>query len=155
MSEFHLRKLKKEVTLQVEGVPEMKGVVFLNQSSSRHEGAERIGELLQAREAYLPFQKSGGSFLLIPKGAIQKMTVDADFELEITRAYGKSAYKTAEVNVILKDGKEEKGKLIIEPREASSRASDELNRERNFIKILTKKALLLIGTRHIAYVEEL
>ncbi len=153
MSQFLIKKTKREVVLHVAGHKPIKGNVFLSEVTTAHHGAERVLDVLAAPEPFIAFETEKKDFWMVQKKAIEKIVVDAEYELEIMRSYGAGVAKLKDVLVVMTDGKEELGVVWVESQEPW-RAFDEVNRSKNFLLLDCGKSVQLIGFASIATIKE-
>lgn len=149
-----IEKNKEEIELFLVGQDPLKGFVFLDRNCPSHEGPERVLDLLRSREPFFPFETDTGTLMLVRKTAVRKLSVGANYELEIIQSYGKKAIIYRDVEIVLTDGTHEKGILLIDYKENFSRPLDQANRSRGFLLCKRETRALIIGEEHITAIIE-
>jgi len=155
MEDFRINKIKQDIELFLMGWPSFLGSVFLTNPCAQHDGPERVLDMLVNPETFFPFETESNKIWMIRRSAVKKAVVSAEFELALIHSYGKDAVLMKDVFITFTDGSDAHGSLLIEPRKGQSRVQDEANRNRPFVLIQCEEEAHLLGTSHIATIQEL
>jgi hypothetical protein len=138
---------KKRVFLTVDfvGAKRIQGNIFLSPQSGFHYGEERVIDLLNDRNSFFPFEVEGPSSIrIINKKNIISLTAADDLPSE------EGLGKKETITVVLSNGCEMSGQLIIDQPDYKSRVLDFLNsEERRFFRLSCDSATYYINIAHV------
>lgn len=141
---------KRQVRVAITAGPETtEGYVFVAEHSEHTRGAERIGEILNHPESFLPVRKAGDDRVyLYHKQAIHLLTLlepdRQQWELE-ELAYSPSQH----VEITLVTGEVLRGITYVDPRPERSRVSDLLNLPDRFLMLVRDQGVTYVAKWHI------
>lgn len=148
MSSLSIPKRQVRVALR-SGAESLEGYVFVAEFAEHTRGAERVGEILNQPEAFLPLRDDRlDRVFLYNKAAIESLTVlepdRRDWEVE------ELEFSPAErVDVTLVSGEVLRGVTYLDPRPEKSRVSDMLNRPERFMVLVRDEGVTYVSKRHI------
>jgi hypothetical protein len=138
---------KKRVFLTVDfvGDKRIRGNIFLSPQSGLHYGEERIIDMLNDATSFFPFELEGTSAIrIINKENI--ISVGATEDLPAEEGLGKKET----ITVVLSNGRNISGELIIDQPEYKSRVLDFFNSgERRFFRLFTESETYYINISHV------
>jgi len=144
---------KRQVRISLSSALEtVEGFVFVAEFSERTRGAERVGEILNNSETFLPVRAAETDRVaLYNKQSIVSLTVlepeDREWEVE------ELEYSPAEVvEVALTTGDVLRGAIYLDPRREKSRVSDLLNRPDPFVVLVREEGVTYVSKRHVVTV---
>jgi hypothetical protein len=148
MSNLSIPKRQVRVSLHSD-LESREGLVFVAEFSEHTRGAERVGEVLNHPEAFLPVRDADADRVyLYNKRSIACLTVlEPDRrEWEVEELEFSPAEK---VEVTLTDGQVLRGIAYLDPRPEKSRVSDLLNRPEEFMVLVREEGVTYVSKRHI------
>jgi hypothetical protein len=145
-----LKVPKKKVPLKINfvGGESIQGNIFLSSQSPLHYGEELVIDLLNDKDPFFPFEiEEPFSIRIINKKNIISVTTSED--LKSDEVIGKKE----KIKIILTDGQQLIGELIINQPEYKSRVLDFFNvNERRFFELFNKSEVYYININHISQV---
>jgi hypothetical protein len=152
MSEFRVekRRVSAQVTL-VTGAT-LSGCFFLSGSSQLHTGPERIGDLLNFEAGFFPFESSGRTSL-INRAHVLKVALSTEMiEAQLDAGYDVATRRC--VVVLLSNGEEVKGHVVVFRPPGRDRLSDYAHIDERFRYVELSDRTLLINSAHIVALTE-
>lgn len=145
--ELRVPKRQVQVEMLVPGSPPQKVTVFLAEFASRHTGPERLSDLLNGHDEFVPALAAGATVFL-GRHSIAAARVAREWELGEEPALGQQH----EVEVLLTDGTCLRGQVSFVLPPERSRLLDYLNDAQPFVRLAEREQVALINKRHIARV---
>ena len=140
------RQIAVTVSFDVDSVS---GFVFTSEFSERTRGAQRVGELLNHLDAFLPIRDTAEDRVyLYNKLAIKSVTVtDPDAgRWEVEELEYSPAQK---VEITLTTGEVLRGITYLDPRPEKMRVSDMVNRHEPFVVLVRDEGVTYVSKRYI------
>jgi hypothetical protein len=131
-----------EFTLADDSV--VKGVVFLSLYEAHRPGPQRVGELLNGQDTFLPIKTGDGTLHLNIDNIIEARTSEEE-ELHELMMLGRK-YR---VEIITLGGKKIAGDVFVDLPQESSRVSDFLNQPRRFFPLIASGGVIYVARRFI------
>lgn len=128
---------------------QVEGDVFLSPYEAHRHSPQRVGELLNSEEAFLPVKTANGTLQLNVANIIQAIT-PADEELDDLMMLGKKYT----VGITTLCGKEITGEVFVDLPQGSNRVSDYLNQPQRFFPIIIPESVVYIARRFILSVRD-
>lgn|SRR5262249_52874367 len=153
-SEFRFEKRRAEATVTLVGGETARGCVFVAAARSDHEGAERVGEVLNQDAGFFPFEiqtADGARTVLYNRAHV--ITV-ALAESEAARDPGYTVAKRRDVWLLLSDGRRIRGVVRVYRPEGRDRLSDWTRQPEPFRYVETDEGTLLVNAAHIVALTE-
>ena len=154
-SEYRFEKRRTEVTVTLVGGESARGFVFVALAQSNHEGAQRVGELLNQQDGgFFPFEiqtADGARTVLYNRAHV--ITVELT-ESEAARDPGYAVARRRDVWLVLTDGRRLRGVVRVYRPEGRDRLSDWTRQPEKFRYIDTDEGTLLVNAAHIVAVTE-
>lgn len=154
MSEFRFEKQRISATLTLAPGTSVSGSFFVALQTSTHEGAERIGDLLNAQAGFFPFELRDGTTVLYNRMHL----VAVALEPGVTEAERDPGYDVAthrHVGMLLSTGMRVKGKVAVYAAPGRDRLSDYARWPQTFRYVVTQKNTLIINATHIVELTEI
>src|SRR5262245_7831852 len=153
-SEFRFEKRRAEASVMLVGGESARGSFFVAGAQSNHEGAQRVGELLNGEPGFFPFeiQTANGSRTVLYNRA-HVITVGLT-ESEASRDPGYAVAKRRDVWILLSDGRRLRGVVRVYRPEGRDRLSDWTRQPETFRYIDTDDGPFLVNAAHIVAVTE-
>jgi len=154
VSEFRFEKQRISATLTLAPGASVSGSFFVAAQTSNHEGAERIGDLLNAQGGFFPFELRDGTTVLYNRMHLVTVALDAG----VTEAERDPGYDVAthrHVGMLLSTGMRVKGKVAVYAALGRDRLSDYARSPQAFRYVVTPKNTLIINAAHIVELTEL
>ena len=154
MSEFRFEKQRIPATLTLAPGTSVSGSFFVVSQTSTHEGAERIGDLLNAQPGFFPFELRDGTTVLYNRTHL----VAVALEPGVTEAERDPGYDVAthrHVGMLLSTGMRVKGKVAVYAAPGRDRLSDYARAPQVFRYVVTQKNTLIINAVHIVELTEI
>ncbi|PYR70630.1 MAG: hypothetical protein DMF87_07520 [Acidobacteria bacterium] len=154
MSEFRFEKLRISATLTLAPGTSVSGSFFVAGQTSNHEGAERIGDLLNGQPGFFPFELRDGTTVLYNRAHL----VAVALEPGVTEAERDPGYDVAthrNVGMLLSTGMRVKGRVAVYAPQGRDRLSDYARAPEMFRYVVTQKNTLIINATHIVELTEL
>lgn len=149
MVEQKIAKNRRQVIFTLADGSKLGGEVFLNLYEAHGQGSQKVGELLNGRDAFLPVKTAEGTVHLNVANII-KASTPADAERHELMLLGKKYT----VRITTLHGEEIEGEIFVDLPQDRSRVSDYLNRPDRFCRVFTPDAIIYIGTRFILAVRD-
>ncbi|MFN0063956.1 MAG: hypothetical protein ACKVPX_15725 [Myxococcaceae bacterium] len=154
MEELRVPKRQARVELRWPGGKTQSVAVYLAEFASTHTGAQRISELLNGRDAFVPaFDVEAEAVVFLRCTNISVVRVQAD--LEPSDAEQHTLPQEHEVRITLMDGTTVSGLMSYVRPPGRERVMDFLNEESRFFPLLDKDQTLLVNKEHVARVDVL
>ena len=154
MSEYRFEKQRVPATLTLAPGTSVNGTFFVAAQTSNHEGAERIGDLLNAQTGFFPFELRDGTTVLYNRTHLVAVSLDAGV-IEAERDPGYDVATHRHVGILLSTGMRVKGKVAVYAAPGRDRLSDYARSPQTFQYIVTQKNTLIINAAHIVELTEL
>lgn len=154
MSEFRFEKQRVSATLTLAPGASVSGSFFVAGQTSNHDGAERIGDLLNAQTGFFPFELRDGTTVLYNRAHL----VAVALEPGVTEAERDPGYDVAthrNVGMLLSTGMRVKGRVAVYAPQGRDRLSDYARSAEPFRYVVTQKNTLIINAAHIVELTEL
>lgn len=153
-SEFRFQKQRIAATLTLAPGTAATGSFFVAGQTSTHEGAERIGDLLNGQPGFFPFELHDGSTVLYNRAHL----VAVALEPGITEAERDPGYDVAthrHVGMVLSTGMRVKGRVAVYAAPGRDRLSDYARSIQTFRYVVTPANTLIVNAAHIVELTEL
>lgn len=130
-----VEKLSVEVTMIMSGGDELTGTIFLDLHSRHHAGPERMDDVLNSAQRFIPLQLQDGRMVLLNRERIVT---------GICRAQGRDDYEELtkellsdfKVTIRLSDGRTINGAIRTDLPKEHARLSDLLNLHADFVRVV-------------------
>lgn len=153
-SQFRFDKRRAEAVVTLVSGETARGFFFLADGTSRHEGVESIGDLLNAETGFFPFEIQGGEAKrTVLYNRTHLITVHV-FDEEARREPGYGVARRWDVSVLLSNGKRVNGVVRVYRPEGRDRVSDWTRQPETFRYIETDSATFIVNAAHIVAVTE-
>jgi hypothetical protein len=151
MDDLRVPKQRVQVEVLLPGGTVRQVIVFLAETASAHAGQERLSDLLNGTQDFLPaLDTATDQMTFLGRGSIASARVARELEPEV----GPAATEQ-EVEITLVDGKTLRGSITYVRPPERSRLLDELNDSQPFVRLLEKDSVALVNKRHIARIAPL
>jgi len=148
-SEFQFEKRRAAATVTLSTGGSIEGDFFIAGGITRHEGPERVGELLNGEHGFVPFEtKHGGAAQTVLLNRAHVLTV-ALAEDEASRDPGYALAPLRRVRMRLSTGAELTGAVRIRHPEGHDRLSDWTRQPEVFRYLESGGRLLLVNLAHV------
>lgn len=154
MSEFRFEKQRVSATLTLAPGTSVNGSFFVATRTSNHEGAERIGDLLNAQTGFFPFELRDGTTVLFNRAHLVAVALDAGIS-EAEREPGYDVATHRNVGMLLSTGMRIRGRVAVYAPQGRDRLSDYARSSEAFRYVVTQKNTLIINAAHIVELTEL
>lgn len=144
MDERRIEKQTRLVAFHLSDGGEVRGAVFLRLHEAHHTGLQKVGELLNDEQRFLPI-KTGGETFLLNKRHIVAAAVPAAEEGDDLMFLGKQYA----ISVITTLGLKFQGDIYVNLPEENSRVKDYLNQSTPFLPLIRSESILYINQRFI------
>jgi hypothetical protein len=147
-----LRVPKRQVPVEVvlPGGQSRRVSLFLAENASGHEGPERVSDLLNGREPFIPaLDLDGGCITFLQRTTIALARTSAGAEPD---AAGFTIPTEHDVEITLSDGSQLSGTVTFLAPPQHERLIDFLNRPEPFFRLLEREGVALVGRAHVARV---
>ena len=153
MDELRVPKRRTPVEVILPGGAVRQVVVFLSEFASSHVGAERLSDLLNGTDDFVPaVEQEGERLTFLNRSSIAAARVAPEVEEDTNAADGATIPTEHEVEITLVDGTVLKGLVTYVMPPDRSRLNDYLNEAPPFFKLLEGKFLSLVNKRHVSRV---
>ena len=153
-SEFRYEKRRAEAIVTLVSGETAKGCFFLAAGTSRHDGIESIGDLLNAETGFFPFEiQAGDGKRTVLYNRAHLITVHI-FDEEASREPGYGIARKWDVSILLTNGKRVNGVVRVYRPEGRDRVSDWTRQPEQFRYIETDPATFIVNAAHIVAVTE-
>ena len=145
--ELKVPKRRVQVEVLVPGSPPRQVTVFLAEFASKHTGPERLSDLLNDHDQFVPALE-GAATIFLGRHGIAAARVAHEWELGEEPSEG----QRHEVEVLLADGTSLRGVVSFVLPTERSRLLDFLNDAQPFVRLVERDQVALINKRHIVRV---
>jgi hypothetical protein len=154
MSEFRLEKIRVPAELTLTNGDPIAGCFFVAGFASDHDGPERLGELLNGRDGFFPFQRADGTTALYNRPHIVLVRLGENVhEAELEPGY--AVAKKRRVSMTLSTGETLAGLVPIYRPPGRDRLSDYSQFDEPFRYLVMADRTLLVNSSHIVELTEL
>ncbi len=154
MDEYRVPKRKTSVGVLLPGGTERTVEVFLSEQAAQHEGAERLDDLLNGPDEFIPaFDVATATFTVLSRAGIAVARVAREVDFEPIDEH--TLPTEHEVEVTLLDGRTLRGVVSYVRPPDRSRLTDYLNENSPFILLLEIEHVALVNKRHVARIANL
>jgi hypothetical protein len=153
-SEFRFEKRRADAVVSLVGGESVQGCFFLAGGTSRHEGPERVGDLLNSEPGFFPFEIRGDDTshtVLYNRCHVIAVQIYDD---EARRDPGYGVARRRVVSILLSDGRRVHGAVRIYRPEGRDRLSDWTRQPETFRYIEGDDVTLIVNADHIVAVTE-
>jgi len=153
-SEFRFEKQRAEASVTIVGGESATGSFFVAGAQSNHEGAQRVGELLNQETGFFPFEiqtADGPRTILYHRAHVITVTVTNS---EAASDPGYAVAKRRDVFILLSDGRKLRGVVRVYRPEGRDRLLDWTRQPEVFRYVDTDEGTLLVNAAHIVAVTE-
>jgi hypothetical protein len=153
-SEFRIEKQRVDALLTLSSGQSARGCFFTAGGSARHEGPERVGDLLNSEPGFFPFEVhevDGSRTVLFNRSHV---VVVALADNEATRDPGYSVATRRAVSVLLSNGQRVVGAVRVYRPEGRDRLSDWGRHPEAFQYVESADQTFIVNTAHIVDVHE-
>jgi hypothetical protein len=154
VSEFRFEKRRISATLTLAPGTSVSGSFFVALQTSTHEGAERIGDLLNAQAGFFPFELRDGTTVLYNRAHLVAVALEPGVS-EAERDPGYDVATHRHVGMLLSTGMRVKGKVAVYAAPGRDRLSDYARSPQIFRYVVTQKNTLVINAAHIVELTEI
>ena len=151
MDELRVPKRRVPVDVVLPGGAGRSVFVFLSEAAASHDGQERLSDLLNGSDSFIPaLETNGGGMTFLHRTSIAVARVASEFEPD--DGGGFTIPTEHEVEIALTDGSQLTGLVsyVLPPERA--RLVDFLNRCEPFFRLLERETVALVGRAHVARV---
>jgi len=154
-SQFRYEKRRAEAVVTLVSGETAKGCFFLAAGTTRHEGIESIGDLLNAETgSFFPFEiEAGDGKRTILYNRAHLITVHI-FDEEASREPGYGIARKWDASILLTNGKRVNGVVRVYQPEGRDRLSDWTRQPDAFRYVETDNATFIVNAAHIVAVTE-
>ena len=153
-SEFRVEKRRADAVVTLVTGETVTGCFFTSQGSARHEGAERIGDLLNSEAGFVPFELDGGrgiSTVMYNRSHVIAVRVLDD---EVRQDPGYSVAARRHVSLLLSNGERIDGDVRVYRPQGRDRVSDWSRQSDVFRYVEASDATYIVNAAHIVAVTE-
>lgn len=153
-SRLRVEKRRSEALVRLTNGSLVSGCFFVAGGSARHAGPERIGDLLNGSQGFVPFEQrfdAGMRTVLYNRAHIVTVTLSED---EASRDPGYVVAPKHEVSLRLSTGETVDGTVRVYQPEGHDRVSDWAREPEMFRYVESHSATLLVNTAHIVEISE-
>lgn len=149
MDDQKIAKNRRPVFFTLANGSGLEGEVFLSLYEARRPGPQRVGELLNGRETFLPVKTAAGTLHLNVANIVWATTPSAE-ELHELMTLGKRYH----VGITTLCGQEITGDIFVDLPQHRSRVSDYLNRPNRFIPVVMPGSVVYVARKFILSVRD-
>jgi hypothetical protein len=153
-SEYRVEKRRADATVTLSSGTSERGCFFLATSCTRHDGPERVADLLNSETGFFPFEirdESGTRTVLYHRSHLVLVSIAED-EAALDPGYGVATRRI--VSVLLSNGERVVGAVRVYRPEGHDRLSDWARQPETFRYIETADATVVVNFAHIVEVSE-
>ncbi len=153
-SEYRVEKRRADATVTLSSGTSERGCFFLASSTTRHDGPERVADLLNSEAGFFPFEihhPTGIRTVLYHRSHVVFVTLVED-EATMDPGYGVATRRV--VSVLLSNGHRLVGAVRVYRPEGRDRLSDWARQPETFRYIETADATVVVNFAHIVEVSE-
>jgi hypothetical protein len=153
MSELRFEKIRVPAELRLTLGPPVAGTFFVAGSAFDHDGPERVGDLLNARKGFFPFQRTDGQTAQYNRAQVIVVTLGEGIrEAEADPGYAVAPRRR--VAMLLSNGDRLTGTVPIYRPPGRDRLSDYAQTSEPFRYLVTPERTLLVNASHIVELSE-
>ena len=149
MEDQKIVKNRRQVLFTMADGSTIEGKVFLSLYEARHERPQRVGELLNSDDAFIPVETEAGMIHLNIINIVTAQTLLQEEGDELMRLG--EQYR---VQVATSLGTAIEGQVFVNLPHDRSRVSDYLNQGESFCRVLRADEIIYVGTRFILSVRD-
>lgn len=149
MEEQKIAKNRRQVIFTLTDGSELESEVFLSLYEAHRQGSQKVGELLNGEDAFLPVKTDDGTVHLNVSNIVKAITSE-DAERHDLMMLGK---KYA-VRITTLHGETIEGDIFVDLPLDRSRVSDYLNRPERFFRVFVPGHIVYVGARFILEVRD-
>jgi hypothetical protein len=149
MEDQKIVKNRRQVVFTLADGNTVKGKVFLSLYEGRHERPQRVGELLNSDDAFVPVETATGTLHLNIINIVAAQTLFMEEGDELMRLG-----KQYRVQIATSLGTVIEGQVFVNLPHERSRVSDYLNQRERFCRVLHADKIIYVGTRFILSVQD-
>jgi hypothetical protein len=154
-SELRVEKARAEAIVTLSNGDSVHGWFFVSGGSPRHTGPERVGDLLNAEEGFLPFETDEhGPVRTVLYHRQHIVTVGLGMNAEARLDSGYDVARERRLSLKLSNGKRLVGKVRVQRPEPQVRLSDWARSTEPFRYVETGGGTFLVNTAYIVEVHE-
>jgi hypothetical protein len=153
-SEYRVEKRRSHATVTLSSGQSEQGCFFLASSSTRHDGPERVADLLNSESGFFPFEIHGNQgvrTVLYHRSHVVFAAIEDD-EATLDPGYGVATRRM--VTVLLSNGQRIVGAVRVYRPEGRDRLSDWTRQPETFRYVETANGTLVVNLAHIVEVSE-
>ncbi|MGH9409449.1 MAG: hypothetical protein ACRD1V_08340 [Vicinamibacterales bacterium] len=153
-SQFRFEKRRAAAIVTIVGGEAVRGSFFTAAGDTRHDGGERIGDLLNSDSGFFPFEidaETSPRTVLYNRAHV--ITV-ALFDDEAKRDAGYSVARRRQVTIVLSNVQRLRGVVLIYRPEGRDRLSDWARQPGRFRYVETADTTLIVNADHIVAITE-
>ena len=154
VSQFRIEKRRTEGRLRLSSGALIQGCFFIAGGSARHDGPERVGDLLNSEPGFFPFEiadTDGTRTVLFNRDHVVTVALADD---EASRDPGYAVATRRAVSLLLSTGQRIDGAVRVYRPEGRDRLSDWARQPEVFRYVETADATLIVNSGHIVEVTE-
>ena len=151
-SEYRVPKREIPAEASFLGHPDRVLRLFVNERAARHEGEERLSDLLNGPGEFLPALEPPGKVVLVRKEALTLLTVSAEIEFPGANEAAPAGCSRVRAEIILQDGTQVRGEVEFAMPEGRARLVDFLNLPERFFAVLDAPVARLVNKHCIVRV---
>lgn len=156
MEEFRVPKRRVPAQFVLPGGAVRDVAVFLAEATPGHSGGERLSDLLNGQDRFLPALDVGtDAMIFVHSSGLAVARVAAEHEISSGDAEQLTIPTEHEVEVRLMDGNCLSGLISYVLPEGRSRLTDYLNDAPAFFRLIEPERVALVNKRYVAYVESI
>jgi hypothetical protein len=153
-SQFQFEKRRTDAAVSLSSGAVVRGCFFTAASSARHDGPERVGDLLNLEAGFFPFEvqdEAGARTVLLNRTHVVTVALS---ENEASREPGYDVATRRVVSVLLSTGERFSGAVRVYRPEGRDRLSDWTRQPGIFRYVETDDHTLIVNTAHIVELSE-
>lgn len=149
MAEQRIVKMTRKVLITLLDGRQLSGEVFLGLYEAHHSGHQKVGELLNGADDFIPFKTSDAVFLL---NIAQILMVETSKEEELDELM--TLGKQYPVQVSLLHSKELTGEAYVDLPDETCRVRDWLNQPIAFLRLFLPDQIIYVNRRYVISVQD-
>lgn len=154
VSAFRVEKRRVEATVTLSSGESAHGSFFVASASARHEGPERVGDLLNEDTGFFPFERLDGGVSRMVLYNRKHLVLVMLAEPEASHDPGYDFAKRHSVSLLLTSGQRIFGAVRIARPEGRDRVSDWARSGDAFLYVEADEATFLVNAEHIVELSE-
>jgi hypothetical protein len=153
-SEFRIEKRRTDGLVRLSSGQSVQGCFFIAGGSARHDGPERVWDLLNSETGFFPFEVHGtGSARTVLFNRDHVVTVTLE-DNEASRDPGYAVATRRAVTMLLSTGDHLRGAVRVYRPEGRDRLSDWARQTEVFRYVETEEKTLIVNSAHIVEISE-